>query len=83
MARRSGRLPTRIPVGSVYVVEAHGSVQGMALIHRYVRFPDGRKVELTARLVSSAPGSRAINVKTPRMPPTSVRARAASADCAS
>ena len=51
MPQKSARLPTQFPIGSTYVVEARGSVQGMTLMHRYVRFPDGRRVELTARLV--------------------------------
>ena len=55
VARRPARLPKRFPVGSTYVVEARGSVKGMTLMHRYVQFPDGRRVELAARLVKSAP----------------------------
>lgn len=51
MSRSSARLPARFPVGSTYVVEARGSVKGMTLMHRYVRFPDGRRIELAARFV--------------------------------
>jgi hypothetical protein len=63
MARRSTRLPTRFPPGSAYVVEARGSVQGMTLMHRYVRFPDGRRVELTARLVPACGKASVLTVK--------------------
>ena len=51
MPRNPARLPTRFPIGSAYVLESRGSAKGMTLIHRYVRFPDGRQVELAARLV--------------------------------
>ena len=51
MAWTSDGLPERFPVGSTYVVEARGSVRGLTLMHRYVQFPDGRRVELAARLV--------------------------------
>ena len=51
MARTSARLPKRFPAGTTYVVEARGSVQGMTLMHRYVQFPDGRRIDLAARLV--------------------------------
>jgi hypothetical protein len=64
MARRSARLPKRFPVGSTYVVEARGSVQGMTLMHRYVQFPDGRRMELAARLVPTAtPAATTVKAK--------------------
>jgi hypothetical protein len=63
MARTSGRLPKRFPPGSTYVVEARGSVKGMTLMHRYVRFPDGRRVDLAARLVQTCPESGVTAVK--------------------
>ena len=53
MARTSARLPKRFPAGTTYVVEARGSVRGMTLMHRYVRFPDGRRIDLAARLVQT------------------------------
>jgi hypothetical protein len=53
MPRNPARLPKRFPIGSAYVLESRGSVKGMTLVHRYVRFPDGRQVELAARLVPS------------------------------
>jgi hypothetical protein len=77
MAQKSARLPTRFPIGSTYVVEARGSVQGMTLMHRYVRFPDGRRVELTARLVPASPTSAAITVRPDKRPVNRSRARAA------
>jgi len=51
MARSSARMPKRFPVGSTYVVEARGSVQGLTLMHRYVQLPDGRRIDLAARFV--------------------------------
>ena len=51
MTSTPDRLPERFPLGSTYVVEARGSVQGLTLMHRYVQLPDGRRVELAARLV--------------------------------
>jgi hypothetical protein len=77
MAQKSARLPTRFPIGSTYVVEARGSVQGMTLMHRYVRFPDGRRVELTARLVPASATTSAITVKLNKRPATRSRTRAA------
>jgi hypothetical protein len=77
MAQKSARLPTRFPIGTTYVVEARGSVQGMTLMHRYVRFPDGRRVELTARLVPASPTYSAITVKLNKRPATRPRTRAA------
>ncbi|MPZ59471.1 MAG: hypothetical protein GEU91_23925 [Rhizobiales bacterium] len=68
MARTSARLPKRFPVGSTYVVEARGSVKGMTLMHRYVQLPDGRRVELAARLVSICAASGATAVKSRRSP---------------
>jgi hypothetical protein len=40
----SARLPERFPPDSKYVLEARGGI-----VHRYVEFPDGRKVELSPR----------------------------------
>jgi hypothetical protein len=51
MARKLPRLPNRIPAGATYVLEARGRVEGMVLVHRHVQFPDGRQMELAARLV--------------------------------
>jgi hypothetical protein len=49
----------------------------MTLIHRYVRFPNGRRVELTARLVPTGGKAEVLPVRSAR---SSARARAA-ADC--
>jgi len=38
------RLPSRFPVGTKYVVEAHGSY-----VKRYVEFPNGRRIKLGSR----------------------------------
>jgi hypothetical protein len=51
MAQKMTRLPARFPVGTKYVVEARGSAKGMTLMHRFVEFPDGRRMELAARVV--------------------------------
>jgi len=42
--RSSSRLPRRLPEGSKYVLESRGPS-----VHRYVEFPDGRRVTLRAR----------------------------------
>lgn len=42
--RKSNRLPTRFPEGSKYVLESRGGV-----VHRFVEFPDGRRVTLKQR----------------------------------
>jgi hypothetical protein len=42
--RKSTRLPSRFPIGTKYVLESRGG-----LVHRYVEYPDGRKLELSAR----------------------------------
>ena len=41
------RLPSRIPVGTRYVIEGHGGGQGRLRISlRRLEFPDGRKFDL-------------------------------------
>jgi hypothetical protein len=42
--RKSNRLPTRFPEGTKYVLESRGGV-----VHRFVEFPDGRRVTLRQR----------------------------------
>ena len=42
--RKSGRLPTRFPDGTKYVLESHGGQ-----VHRFVEFPDGRRITLSKR----------------------------------
>ena len=42
--RLKARLPEHLPENTKYVLEARGP-----LVHRYVEFPDGRKLELEPR----------------------------------
>ena len=42
--RKSSRLPSRFPVGTKYVLESRGG-----MVHRYVEYPDGRKLALSPR----------------------------------
>ena len=42
--RKSSQLPTRFPDGAKYVLEGRGDV-----VHRFVEFPDGRRVRLRQR----------------------------------
>jgi hypothetical protein len=42
--RKSSRLPNRFPLGTKYVLESRGGV-----VHRYVEYPDGRKLALSTR----------------------------------
>jgi hypothetical protein len=42
--RKSNRLPTRFPEGAKYVLESRGGV-----VHRFVEFPDGRRITLRQR----------------------------------
>jgi hypothetical protein len=46
--RKSSRLPTRFPEGTKYVLESHGGE-----VHRFVEFPDGRRVTLNKRKASN------------------------------
>ena len=41
---RLNRLPARFPDNTKYVLEARG-----AAVHRFIEYPDGRKVELKPR----------------------------------
>jgi hypothetical protein len=59
MPRNPSHLPSRFPAGTKYVIERRGSVKGMMLVHRYVEFPDGRQIELSARLVPACCGEAA------------------------
>jgi hypothetical protein len=50
-----GRLPKRFPVGTTYVVEAHGSMDGNTQVFsRYVVLPGGRRINITAESGGSA-----------------------------
>jgi hypothetical protein len=44
-------LPRCLPTGSKYIIESHGSKNGRRLMNRFVVLPDGRRVDLTPRLV--------------------------------
>jgi hypothetical protein len=44
MSRNIDGLPRHFPAGTKYILESHGSV-----VHRYVEFPDGRKISLPSR----------------------------------
>jgi hypothetical protein len=50
VAPNTKRLPSRFPIGSQYVLESCNSATGdTQLVHRYVQFPDGRRVDLGTR----------------------------------
>jgi len=53
MSSKRTRLPSRLPAGSKYVLEIRGKMKGSLLVNRYVELPDGRRVELAARLVAA------------------------------
>jgi hypothetical protein len=42
--RKTRRLPSRFPVGTKYVLESRGGQ-----VHRYVEYPDGRRLALSTR----------------------------------
>jgi hypothetical protein len=51
MSEFAGRLPSRFPVGTRYVIEGRGGGEGRLRIHlRYLEFPDGRQVDLPLEL---------------------------------
>jgi hypothetical protein len=53
---RSVRLPKRLPAGTKYVVEGRTDAGGtFQVFARYVVFPNGRRIDLPKRNVSSAP----------------------------
>jgi len=53
MSLKSARLPSHLPVGSKYILESRGTMKGSMLVNRYVELPDGRRIELVARLVAT------------------------------
>jgi hypothetical protein len=58
MSSLSKGLPNRFPVGTRYVVEGRRGAKGQLLVyHRYVEFPDGRRVELSIGPQSRLRGS--------------------------
>lgn len=54
------RLPTQFPDGTKFVIEGRAG----RILTRYVEFPDGRHIDLTADGV--APGARARGRRSPR-----------------
>jgi hypothetical protein len=76
--RKSSRLPSRFPVGTKYVLESRGGV-----VHRYVEFPDGRKLALSPRepatceclALSIVPEIAAATAPEPRRKPARTTAR--------
>jgi hypothetical protein len=70
---RTSQLPDRFPIGSRYVLEAQG-----AFVIRYVEFPDGRRVDLTARpaLPCNCADVKAITIVPALQKSVKVRARA-------
>jgi hypothetical protein len=67
MAAKQGRLPNRFPAGAKYVVESRGALQGMILMHRYVELPDGRRIDLVARLVPACTDRRKASAEGDRL----------------
>lgn len=56
LRRNASRLPKRFPVGTTYVVEGRGGEDGnLRVFSRYVVLPDGRRINLGADSVGSAP----------------------------
>jgi hypothetical protein len=54
MSTKRVRLPSRLPAGSKYILESRGTMKGLMLVNRYVELPDGRRIELDARLVPTS-----------------------------
>jgi hypothetical protein len=47
ICRQPDRLPKRFPVGAVYVIEGHDGRYGrLRVSSRYVKLPDGRRIEI-------------------------------------
>ena len=56
IGRHSSRLPKYFPVDTVYVVEGHSDEDGgLRVSARYVMLPDGRRINVPARLPGAAP----------------------------
>ena len=50
MAYSSGRLPTRFPVGTKFVIEGRPGDEGqMQVFSRFIEFPDGTRLKLPKR----------------------------------
>ena len=63
MSLKSARLPSRLPIGSKYILESRGTMKGSMLVNRFVELPDGRRIELVARLVPTC-GTKRNGAKT-------------------
>ena len=51
MNRSPDRVPRRLPIGAKYVVEGYGGGEGnLRVIARYVLLPDGRRINVPAKL---------------------------------
>jgi len=47
MSSQAGRLPSRFPIGTRYVVEGRGGARGRLRIwSRYLEFPNGKHLDL-------------------------------------
>ena len=75
MSSKRTRLPSRLPAGSKYVLEIRGKMKGSLLVNRYVELPDGRRVELVARLVAMCE-TRSDQTKAASSPAGSIREEA-------
>jgi hypothetical protein len=51
MSAKRNKLPSRLPIGAKYVLEYGGTMQSSILVNRFVELPNGRRVELAARMV--------------------------------
>jgi hypothetical protein len=69
MAYSSGRLPTRFPVGTKFVIEGRPGDEGqMQVFSRFIEFPDGTRLKLPKRPApqKSAPAGRRARLKRAR-----------------
>jgi hypothetical protein len=55
MRSQAVRLPSRFPVGTRFVIEGSGGDKGRLRVHsRYIKFPDGRQVDVPGDLAASS-----------------------------
>ena len=69
MAQSSGRLPTRFPVGTKFVIEGRPGDGGLLLVFCcFIEFPDGTRLKLPKRPgpQKSAPAGRRARIKRAR-----------------
>ena len=74
MSAKRNKLPARLPAGSKYVLESRGKMQGSILVNRYVELPDGRRIELAARMVPTC--GKSIHAKEGSRVKNDIRAKA-------